>query len=278
MPLRKGHLLLTTTLLTLILGCNGGEMAEKTTHFSSIKDVPASTWEKLSQKKICFGHRSVGFNIMDGIKDLMKENPQIKLNIIETSEKADFHVGLFSHFRVGKNQDPKSKIDGFARLMEEGVGHKVDIALFKFCFVDVIARTDIENIFRYYKNNMSRLKERFTKVTFLHVTVPLMTVQRGPKAWIKKLIGRPVGGYNDNIKRNEFNKMLIKEYEGKEPVFDLAKVESTHPDGRMETFTKDGKNYYSLVPDYTDDGGHLNDKGRKIIAEQLLILLANLSE
>ena len=46
----------------------------------------------------------------------------------------------------------------------------------------------------------------------------------------------------------------------------------------METFTKDGENYYSLVPDYTDDGGHLNEKGRKIVAEQLLILLANLSE
>jgi len=33
--------------------------------------------EKLSQKKIYFGHQSVGFNIIDGIKDIMKENPQI---------------------------------------------------------------------------------------------------------------------------------------------------------------------------------------------------------
>jgi len=31
-------------------------------------------------------------------------------------------------------------------------------------------------------------------------------------------------------------------------------------------------------PDYTDDGGHLNERGRKIVAEQLLIFLSNLCE
>jgi len=59
-------------------------------------------------------------------------------------------------------------------------------------------------------------------------------------------------------------------------IFDLAKIESTFPDGRRASFTKDGKTYYSMVPDYTYDGGHLNELGRKIAAEQLLFLLANL--
>ena len=90
-------------------------------------------------------------------------------------------------------------------------------------------------------------------------------------------MGRPVFGYHDNIKRGQFNDMLRKQYDGKEPVFDLAKIESTLPDGRRVTFTKDGMTYYSMVPDYTYDSGHLNELGRKIAAEQLLLPLANLN-
>ena len=63
----------------------------------------------------------------------------------------------------------------------------------------------------------------------------------------------------------------------KEPVYDLARMESTFADGKRSSFTKDGKTYHSLVPDYTRDGGHLNETGREIAAEQLLILMAGLS-
>ena len=82
--------------------------------------------------------------------------------------------------------------------------------------------------------------------------------------------------YDDNIKRNEYNEMIIKKYEGKEPVFDIAKIQSTFPDGTRCSFSKDGKTYYSMVPEYTNDGGHLNEIGRKKVAEQFLILLTNL--
>ena len=68
-------------------------MSEKNISYDTIKDVPASIWEKLSQKKIYFGHQSVGFNIMDGVQDLMKEHPAIKLNIVETS----FEVVKWKH-------------------------------------------------------------------------------------------------------------------------------------------------------------------------------------
>jgi hypothetical protein len=54
-------------------------------------------------------------------------------------------------------------------------------------------------------------------------------------------------------------------------------VESTYPDGRRETCAHKGKTCYSLVPEYTYDGGHLNETGRKKAAEQLLILLAKLN-
>jgi len=272
-------------LSTLLIGCNGGDMQEKKGSFPFIKDIPDSEWKKLSEKKIYFGHQSVGFNIIDGIKDVIKENPQIKLNIVETNDPSEFNAPLFAHSRVGKNTEPKSKIDTFANFMEKGIGEKTDIAFFKFCYVDVTAGTDIEKVFDGYKSTMARLKGIFPEMRFIHTTVPITFKPTGIKGWIrkgknliKKIIGRPVFDYQDNVNRNRFNEMVRKEYNGKEPIFDLAKIESTFPNGTRSSFIKDGKTYYSLISDYTDDGGHLNEKGRKIVAEQLLILLVGLCE
>ena len=70
--------------------------------------------------------------------------------------------------------------------------------------------------------------------------------------------------------------MVRKNYQGQEPVFDLAKVISTFPDGKRSSFKCNGKKYYSLAARYTDDGWHLNATGSKITAEQLLIYLTKL--
>ena len=251
-------------------------MTENTTQFTSIKDVPAASWEKLSQKKIYFGHHSVGFNIIDGIKELMKENPQIKLNIVETYNSTDFKNGVFAHSKVGKNRDPVSKTADFTRFIVDGIGNKADYAFFKFCYVDIVSETDIDNVFKDYKRNITKLKTTFPKTVFVHFTVPIKVVQTGIKAWIKTILGKQIGGYAKNIKRNEYNKLLIDEYSGTDHVFDLAMVESTCEEGTRQTFTENGKTYYSLNPNYTYDGGHLNEKGRKKVAEQLLIYLVNL--
>ena len=44
-----------------------------------------------------------------------------------------------------------------------------------------------------------------------------------------------------------------------------------------KNLAKHGKTFYAMAPEYTYDGGHLNELGRKKVAEQLLILLANLN-
>ena len=128
---------------------------------------------------------------------------------------------------------------------------------------------------------LQSLKTSFPETTIVHFTVPLKK-KYDPSLinWIKDLLKRSRGSLSNehNVKRNEFNDLIISEYTHNEPVFDIAKFESVYPDGSRETFSEKGKTYYSLVPEYTDDGGHLNEKGRKIIAEQLLIFLANLSQ
>ena len=77
-----------------------------------------------------------------------------------------------------------------------------------------------------------------------------------------------------NVKRNEYNALLKSEYEGKDPILDLAAVESTYPDGKRESFEHDGKVVYALIPGYTYDGGHLNEIGRYRAANELLKVLS----
>jgi len=252
-------------------------MSQEKVNLPGINNVSASAWGKLSQKSFYFGHQSVGFNIIDGIKDVMKEHPQIKLNIVESSDAADLRVGTFEHSRVGKNVEPKSKIDEFVQFLKNGIGNKANFAFLKFCYVDIRGESDVNDIFAYYKESMAKLKQEFANTTIVHFTVPLTTTKTTWKTIVKKIIGRKTSQYDNNIKRNEYNNLLLKTYAGKEPVFDLAKVESTFPDGRRCSFSKDSKTYYSLVPEYTSDGGHLNEIGRKIVAEQLLIFLAKLT-
>lgn len=260
----------------IVSACNGGKMPEQAAEFKALKDIPEDTWTTLSQKTLFFGHQSVGYNILDGINDLMAEYPQIKLNIVETTAASALEKPIFAHSKVGKNSMPQSKIDAFATFAEQTFGNKADIAFFKLCYVDIKPDTDVDALFAAYKNTMHELKQLYPKTTFVHVTVPLTTRQTGPKAWIKGLLGKPIWGVEDNINRNRFNELLRSEFGEQGLLFDLALAESTTADGTKSSFTKDGKRYNQLAPSYTYDGGHLNETGRKVVAERLLVFLANL--
>ena len=231
----------------------------------------------VANMRIFFGHQSVGKNILDGINDI-SEGVNNKINIVESRTADESSDPAFYHAGVGKNNDPNLKINDFKELVESGIGGNVDVAFFKFCYVDIKQHTDIKLIFQHYKETMKHLKEVYPKTTFVHFTFPLVEARLGMKGYVKKIIGRYDTKREGNIKRNQFNTMLKAEYEGKEPIFDLAGIESTYPDGKNETFEKDGRTYYALAPLYTNDGGHLNETGRKVVAEKLLYFLASLKK
>lgn len=256
---------------------NGG-MVMAAEQFASLQEIPESVWNNLAEKTLYFGHQSVGFNIIAGIETLMAEHPAIRLNLVKTTDAAAFDSPIFGHSAVGNNTEPLTKIDAFTQVLKNGVGAKVEIAFLKFCFIDFDRKTpDVEGIFSQYVQAMRHLHEQFPHLTIVHFTVPLTAEQSGPKAWLKKTLGK--GANEDNLARHRFNALLKAEYEGKAPIFDIATIESTLPDGTRASLTaKDGTVYDTLVPEYTDDGGHLNETGRKVVAEALLLFLANMLE
>lgn len=266
------RVILVIVFLAFVYACTGSEEMGKVTDTPALVDV--SVWENLHKKKIVFGHQSVGFNIIEGIRDLQEANSSTKIIINKVDEETDdIGVGI-NHFTVGSNKDPVSKIKGFEQFMINKKTSEIDIALFKLCYVDITPETNINEIFALYKDTMQRLKTGFPEVTFIHVTVPLGTSVTTWKIKIKELLGIPIWGYENNIARNQYNDLLRQEYSGKEPIYDLARVESTYPDGSRSTFRKAGKEYFSMAPEYTYDHGHLNEVGRQRAAGALLRLLA----
>ncbi len=274
-------LILMLLIALFLLNCGKEEKMTKLNKTMSTDTEPSL--KKISLKKIYFGHQSVGYNIMDGVKEIISNYPDVKMRIIESNNSDDYNDHVFGHSKNGKNVDPKSKIDAFEKTMNNGLGQKTDISFFKFCYVDFNAETDVNQVFSDYSSAMERLRKKYPNTRFIHITCPLSNII-GNKNKIKDLIKSIIGKQTNkerhlaaNIKRNEFNELLKKKY-SKEEIFDLAGIESTYPNGQKEKFKKNGKEYYALVPEYTYDGGHLNKKGKKLIAGEFLKYLSTATD
>lgn len=222
--------------------------------------------EAVQQRRIFFGHQSVGGNVLEGLS-------RLGVHAKPWSAEVPAGPGLFEAAN-GTNGDPLSKVRQFTERLEHSSSAPAEIALFKLCYVDFGHGTDVEALFRAYQAAHEARQQRFPRTVFVHVTVPLTTVQRGVKGWLKQVLGKPVAGAEENLRRHQFNELLRKRYAGKEPLFDLAALESDSADGRVERFEKDGKQVPALLPELTDDGGHLNVRGQDRAARELVRLLA----
>ena len=254
-------------------------MEEKRITLHHLSEIPSASLEKLQQRIIFFGHQSVGNNIIAGIEDLNRENTSLNIKIQRIKNFSPLNSPGFYHSDIGKNDYPRTKIDAFVQAMDMGIGKTADIAFFKFCFVDITSSTDVNELFKYYTEKINQIHARYPDLTIVHFTAPLLRRnQPSIKSYIKRLIGKGDGFFDDghNMARTRFNNLMRERYQGHGPLFDLAMFESTHQDGTRCSWMDGQSNFHSLAPEYTDDGGHLNELGRRYIAEQLLIFLARL--
>jgi hypothetical protein len=228
--------------------------------------------EAVARRTILFGHQSVGNDLLAGVRDLAAREG-VALRIAEVKSAQGLAPGAFAHTPVAENGNPLLKLQSFERALGQDPA-PVDVALVKFCFVDVMERGDAKQLFARYQAALRTLQARHSKTTFVHVTVPITAIPTGPKAFVKRLLGRD-RSQEDNVRREEFNALVRAAYHGREPLFDLARQEATRPDGRTETVEVDGRQVPVLVPAYTHDGGHLNEAGRLRAARELVRLLAS---
>lgn len=225
--------------------------------------------ELLARRRIFFGHQSVGDGLIEGLAEGLGN----RRGLIRDDLQPPLPPGLL-HARIGRNRDPLSKIDHFASIVRQGIGAQCEFALFKFCYVDVDAGSNVQALFQRYAATMARLRAEFPLLRLGHVTVPLRDASPGPIGRARQILGRTSEAVRANASRHAFNQLLRARYQEIEPLFDLAATESIRPDGESCGQRFRGQWIPALAPGYTDDGGHLNGLGRRVAAEALATFLA----
>lgn len=219
--------------------------------------LTAADLQLINTKRIVFGHQSVGQNIFSGIR-----NNYSSLGVtqpkIGDSRTAPASGAYFNEFYVGENYNPSGKIADFNTVVRNGYASRVDVAFFKLCFVDILDGRNVTALFNEYRTTMTALEASYPNVKFLHVTDPL--TENDP--------------YN-NFPKEQYNALMRSTYGSTGRLFDLAKIESTRPDGTRVTTTRNGQTVYELYSGYSSDGGHLNTTGSNLIAKELLLFIAN---
>jgi len=214
--------------------------------------------QALATRTVFFAHASVGANVMAGVEALLDANAGLEPTVVGTRSAAAIHAGVWADaYLVADNGYPFQKLAEFRDAIEGGVGGVVEVAFLKFCFADFwdSAGVDATALFAAYQATLAQLRAAHPDVTFVHLTVPLWTAT------------------DTNERRERFSDLVRQAYGGLEPVFDVALLESTRPDGTREV---DERGVPALVPAYTSDGGHLNEAGRDLVARALVAFLAAL--
>jgi hypothetical protein len=235
--------------------------------------ITPEQWAALTRRTIYFGHQSLGANIVEGVREVLQQRPDLPLRI--SSGKNVPSAGVLNEFEIGENTDPESKNAAFIDLARGKLGPE-PVLLFKYCFVDVDETSDAAALFKRYQETVAALRAAQPGATVVHVTMPL-TTDSTLRNWVNKIRGRPTR-WDRNGVRTRYNELLIAAYRGKEPIFDIAAIESTRSDGTREYASVDGKPVYALAAEWASDEGHLNAQGQRRAAERLLATLAALPE
>jgi hypothetical protein len=269
----KAIIIRTFFISIALLGCS-----ERRTERLLVKDDKdlKEDLKVLGQERVFFGHQSVGNNILAGLREIINENPEAQLNFLNWTDSLRLSQTYFVGGSIGKNGKPMSKFDDYVRFVEKLSDANLSIALMKLCFIDITQQSDVDHIFDEYVSTIESLKQKHPSTTFVHVTVPLTAEADIARRIYRLLRGRVIDYVADNRARERYNEKLRRRF-ASEPIFDLAVVESTHPNGNREGGQTPSGIYYSLVKEYAIGEGHLNEYGRKIAARELIRTLAQVA-
>lgn len=270
-----GAAVATMILLTACSPETPAPSAETAANIMSTNDLQEDL-ELLARSRVFFGHHSVGVNILDGVKRLA-ENTGVALRVEEVKPGAipASGPGLF-HGRVGENHDPDGKIAAFSAAMGETGESRYDLAMLKFCYVDLNDNSreqKADELFQRYLDGMDGIRAAHPELVLLNSTMPLYAEPPGKKTRLKRLLGMAVDTDEHNVRRNEYNR-LVREHFSTAELFDVARLEATAPDGSIVTFSSSGQPMEMLAQEFTDDGGHLNDSGQDQVAAEFVHRLA----
>lgn len=210
-------------------------------HFApaAFEDMPDDARLGAIDMRLLVRHASVGENINAGLDDLAGLAP-------------DLYDRASWDFQARGNPGWQAKIDD---LVTQTALQEADFDGFtmKFCYIDALGEDSPD--WPTYREAMLGLERDYPDKTIIWWTIPLTS-----------------GG---NAGADRFNN-LVRDYARQHGVvlFDIADIETHDPAGVRQTSAAGNE---VLYPDYTDDGGHLNQEGRLRVAKAWWVLVARLN-
>lgn len=255
-------------LACLVAGLPGCARNDKdSTMPSTTTSLTRADWNATASRTIFFGHQSVGDNILDGVKQIEAAEgwPALRVLALNESQAARLNGPALAHLKIGVNGEPLSKIKAFRAALDAGIGDQVNVALMKFCFWDIRSDTDVDAVFAEYRAAMADLAGRFPRVTFIHATVPLVAADVDWRARVRRLVrvGTPTDA--DNRTRETLNRRIREQYGRDGIVLDIA---------LSEAGTGGLADPPQLASEFTSDGAHLNEAGRRNVGAAFVKALA----
>ena len=226
-------------------------------HTAVDADVIPQVW--LDEARVLdtfFTHKSIGNNILAGVAALETGDPgRYSINVAYGTGSGS---GI-THYQVGSNQDPQSKIDGFEGLIRGGPVR--DAAFMKFCVSDLPpwASASPEAVWASYRDMMAGLQADYADTVFVWWTAPLTTASDDR-------------GNAEKVVYNGLVRSYVEENGG--VLFDIADIESHDPSGNAVVGPTGQEAMYD---GYSDDGAHLNEVGSQRVARGMWWLLARIA-
>jgi hypothetical protein len=209
----------------------------------------------LGSSRFFFGHQSVGRDVIAGLQEISPGLRVMQMNQVDSTVS-----GALLESNLGHNGNPASKDEAFLEAIA-GLGPG-DVAFYKYCYVDMSPNTEPAALFARYSATLDSADR--TGIHTIAMTMPITSLAPAWKRWVKRGLGR-VTELELNSKRQLFNDMVRDRYEA-HVLIDIARLESTLEDGTRIAASVEGRSIEVLPSDYTDDGAHLNERGRRHVA------------
>lgn len=202
---------------------------------------------RLRSANVLWGHQSVGRDLIGGANAL-------GFPFTTVSAAADYGRVHLGEALIAENRDPERKIRSFNELfVGRTIGSAVQVAAFKFCWIDFNSDTDLDALLTHYTQAVEQAQQRYPTVRFFHVTPPITSDE--PR---------------ENRIRVEFGRRLRERFAARAVVLDLSEIQSTRDDGSR--CVRDRAPV--LCDTYRSDEGHFNPDGARRAAKAFLFAIA----
>ena len=197
-------------------------MLSSASHAGSLRD----DLNTLAHERVYFGHQSVGKNILDGLKELSEaQGVPVKIAERPGPQACTVPGSATSSSRRTGIRCASSPISS----SRSARGSQADLALVKFCYVDINADTDMRALFDAYRKTIDELRAK----THARSSSTSAAFDDGADRaeGVDEAASRPCTLRHHRQREARPIQHARRTYAGREPIFDLARVESIAADG-----------------------------------------------